>query len=158
ASFKTSLPGVYTCRIRAEGFTPNGIAFTREKTVTAGVYYGNYDPVPPTKPGEEICHLIRCFLSEGVLSAAAIRRLEELGVNLKQLKECIAKACPEQVLERPANLEYRAFAAAREKQLQARPHINFTSAAQPKHLESPVKPIHKRRQEKVMSSHFPPLT
>jgi hypothetical protein len=158
ASFKSSLPGVYTCRIRAEGLTHNGSAFTREKTVTAGVYYGNYDPVPPPNPGEEICHLIQCFLSEEVLSAAAIKRLAELGIDLKHFKECVEKACPGRVVERPPSLKFKTFIEAREKQAQTKPAVNFTGAAEPKRLEASAKPVRKKEAAKVVTSHFPPLT
>ncbi len=156
-SFKTSLPGVYFCRLRAEGFTGKGTAFTREKTLTASVYYGNYDPVPPARPGEEICQLIRCFLSEETLSSAAVRRLGELGINLKHLKECIAKTCPEKMVERIPELKYKAFLAAKKKQSQAKPAIGFRKAIPPKPLKPPAKPVRKMPPPKETVSNFPPL-
>jgi hypothetical protein len=36
--------------------------------------------------------------------------------------------------------------------------INFSSAVQPKRLETPAKPARKVEAAKVMISHFPPLT
>ncbi len=157
ALFKTSMPGVYSCRVRAEGFTGKGTAFTREKTVTAGVYYGDYNPLPLPRPGEEICRLINCLLSEETLSTSAIRRLTELGINLKHLKECFAKTCPEKVVERLPGLKYKAFVAARKKQSQAKPAINLRKAAVPKRLKPPAKPVHKMPPPKETVSNFPPL-
>jgi Common central domain of tyrosinase/von Willebrand factor type A domain len=159
ASFNTTLPGVYFCRVRAEGLTRKGVAFTRERTMTAGVYYGDYNPLPQPKPGEDICHLIHCFLSEETLSPSVIKKLEELGINLKHLKECIAKVCPEVIVERIPDLKYKAFAAAREKQMQTTPAINFRKAEASKPVKKiAAKPARKPQPKKNMVSHFPPLT
>ena len=157
ASFKTSLPGVYFCRVRAEGLTSKGTVFTREQTLTAGVYYGNYDPVPPARPGEELCRLIQCFLSEETLSPDGITKLGALGINLKHLKECIAKTCPEKIVERIPDLKYKAFLAARKKQSQARAVLSFRKATPPKSVKPPAKPVPKMPPRKEIVSNFPQL-
>src|SRR6266705_263469 len=140
ASFNTSLPGVYICRVRAEGLTSKGLPFTREKTLSVGVYYGNYDPVPPPKPDEFICHLIECFLSDKVLSATAVKRIAEMGIDLKHLRQCIAKACAEKATERNPDLIYKAFVAARRRQAQGSPGLQLRRAVAPKRLKAAVKP------------------
>lgn len=158
ASFHTSQPGLYTCRVRAEGSTSSGTPFTREQTVTAGVYYGNYDPVPQPNLGEEICKLIRCLVSEETLTPAAARRLAEWGINVKQWRECLAKCCPEGAVERIPGLNYKAFLAARKKLSQAKPAIALRRAGAPKRLPPPVMPVRKVEMKKEMDNNFPPLT
>jgi hypothetical protein len=155
-SFKTSQPGVYLCRVKAEGLTSKGTAFTREQTMTAGIYYGNYDPVPPARPAEELCRLIQCFLSEETLSSAAVRRLGELGINLKHLNECIAKICPAKIVERIPDLKYQAFLAAQRKQSQARAALSFRKATPPKSLKLPAKPVPMPARREIVSN-FPQL-
>ncbi len=154
ASFNTTLPGVYLSRVRAEGYTSKGRPFTREKTLTAGVYYGNYNPMPDPKPAEEICHLIHCFLSEETLSPIAIKRLAELGINVKHLSECFARTCPEKSVERIPELKYKAFAAARKKQLQAKPAITLKKTAAAKPIKLPAKPMRKMLPKKETISPF----
>jgi hypothetical protein len=96
ASFPTSLAGVYKCRVMAEGNSSKGIRFTREKTLTAGVYYGDDRPADTTDSGELICRLLHCIFEEHlVLSSAAVRRLGELGFDMKRFIECIEEVCPE---------------------------------------------------------------
>ena len=113
ASFKTTRAGVYLCRIIAEGLTHKGLPFRRERTITAGVYYGDYNPLPQPKPGEDVCRLIHCLLSEETLSPGAAMKLSELGINLKYLRDCITKICPERNVERPPNLKHKALEKAR---------------------------------------------
>jgi Common central domain of tyrosinase/von Willebrand factor type A domain len=156
-SFNTSLAGVYACRLRAEGLTSKGLPFSREQTLSAGVYYGNYEPVPQPKPNEAICHLIECFLSEKVLSPAAIRRFSELGIDMKHLRECISKTCADKTTERIPDLIYKAFIAARKKQLRATPTLNLKKAATPKPLKLPVKPVRKIQPEKEFVTMFMPI-
>ena len=158
ASFKTTLPGVYLCRIRAEGLTRKGLPFTRERIVTAGVYYGDYNPLPEPKPGIDICQLFRCLLSEETLSPAAIKKLSELGINLKYLRDCFTKICPEGIAERPPNMKHEALEVAQKKQLQITTKtIEFSKASVPKPLKPPAKKIRKPQPEKKEVNHFPPL-
>jgi len=160
ASFKTSVPGVYTCRIRAEGLTSKGSAFTREKTVTAGVYYGNYDPVPPSKPSEDICRLIECFLSEHALTPALIRRLADMGIDLKHVKECVARICSgKMVVERNPDMKCGSFEAARRRVEQEKPTLDLSRAGAPVRVEPPARPVPKKMEPPTEpDSMFPPLT
>ena len=158
ASFKTTRAGVYLCRIRAEGLTRKGLPFTRERTITAGVYYGNYNPLPQPKHGEDVCRLIHCLFSEETLSPVAAKKLSELGINLKYLRDCITKICPEEIIERPSNLKHKALERARKKQLQTKATtIEFRKAGVSKKLKPPAKLIRKPQPEKKEVSHFPPL-
>jgi hypothetical protein len=117
--FLTSLAGVYTCRVCAEGYTSKGRPFTREKTLTAGVYYGNHDPRPQPDPGGILCELLHCLTKEGgVMTPAVSRRLEELGIDPKRLRECLDKVCPELVTEKVPGIRYK-----RLEELLAKPQL-----------------------------------
>lgn len=138
ASFNTSLAGVYLCRLRAEGLTGSGMPFTREKTLTAGVYYGDYNPVTQPKPDEALCHLIECLLSDKVLTAEAEKRFSEMGIDLKNLKDCISRVCADKTTERVSGLVHKEFDRARKKLSKAAPSLNFRKIAAPTPLRRPV--------------------
>jgi len=107
-AFATGLAGVYTCRVHAEGYSSKGKAFTREKTLTAGVYYGNYDPRPAPESGGILCELLHCLTKDGgALTPAVRRRFEELGIDLKKLVECLDEICPELATEKVPGIRYR---------------------------------------------------
>ncbi len=91
ASFIASLPGVYSCRVRAEGYFDSRDRFTREKRLTAQTYYGNYGTMPPGD--DALCDLLHCLTSEKVLTPRAAERLHELGVDVKAFKACTARLC-----------------------------------------------------------------
>ena len=40
-NYQTTIPGLYTFHVHAKGNTPNGVHFTREHTLSGGVYYGD---------------------------------------------------------------------------------------------------------------------
>ncbi len=143
ASFDTTSAGVYICRVRAEGLTGGGTPFTREKTLTAGVYYGNYDPVPPPKPDEALCHLIECLLSDKVLDAAAEKRFAEMGINLKHLKECVSRVCEDKPRDRISGLVHKEFERSRQQASKAEPTLNFGKAGVPKPLTRAEEPAAK---------------
>lgn len=95
-SFIATIPGNYTFRLRAEGYSSKGMTFTREKTLTAGVYFGNYESLPQPNSGELICNFLHCIFEEHhVFSEKAIRRFKELGFDMKRFIECIEEVCPE---------------------------------------------------------------
>ncbi|MEO6813216.1 MAG: tyrosinase family protein [Ginsengibacter sp.] len=98
--FRTSIAGVYNCRVRAEGYTSNGNLFTREKTITAGVYSGNYDTTPPIEPDDQLCNFLQCLLSDNVISEKAIKRLKEEGIDIRTLAKCIKTHCMQHPKER----------------------------------------------------------
>ena len=88
------------------------------------------------------------------MSLVAVKRLAELGINVKHLRECFAKTCPEKTVERIPELKYKGFAAARKKQLQAKPTIKLkrTSAAKP--IKLPAKKMRKMLPKKETISPF----
>jgi hypothetical protein len=61
ATFNTSLPGLYTIRIRAEGEAMDGSRFTREQTLSAvaAVGGGRVPTLPPCEP--LLCRIARLF-------------------------------------------------------------------------------------------------
>ena len=98
-TFKTISAGVYACRVRAQGYTRASHPFTREKTLTAGVYYGNYGPAPDN-PSDRLCEIIECLLSGKVLSKRAEKELADRGIDLKYLLECLREHCRPGIPER----------------------------------------------------------
>jgi L-Lysine epsilon oxidase N-terminal/L-lysine epsilon oxidase C-terminal domain/von Willebrand factor type A domain len=108
ASFSTSLPGVYTCRIRARGRSGKGYPFNREQTLTAVVWKGGDNQGGPSsgqnnpiidwlcKKDERICQLLNCFLaSNGTISPQLEKKLQEYGMNFEKFKNCLKKYCGE---------------------------------------------------------------
>src|SRR5262249_20950005 len=59
ATFPAPMPGVYLCRVRAEGYFNSRDKFAREKTLTAATYYGNYSTTPPGNGA--LCDLLHCL-------------------------------------------------------------------------------------------------
>jgi len=161
ASFNTSLPGVYFCHLRVEGFTSKGMPFTREKILSAGVYYGDYNPLPQSKPDEVICQLIQCLLSEKALSRPILKRLAELGIDVKELKECLSQMCHDKPIEQIPGLIHKAFVAARKKQSRITPTIKFRKTVSSKPLKRPrqARPVKRKVQQprKEFVTPFQPL-
>jgi hypothetical protein len=84
------------------------MAFTREKMLTAGVYYGNYEAVPPSDPAELICRLLHCIFEEHeVFTPIARKRFAEVGIDLKRFVACIEEVCPEFSRESIPGIKYR---------------------------------------------------
>jgi Common central domain of tyrosinase/von Willebrand factor type A domain len=98
ATFDALSPGVYSCRVRAQGYSSSTDEFTREKTLTAGVYFGNYSTVPADST-DPVCEILECLLSEKVLTARAEKELHARGVDLEHLRECLKKHCRPRVRE-----------------------------------------------------------
>ena len=91
-SFNTSLPGVYTIRVRAQGETIHGRPFTREQTVSAvAVPGGGTTPTEP--PHDPIAELLCCLLQGGHIPERLRGRLEALGVDVERLMGCLRRAC-----------------------------------------------------------------
>ena len=101
--YKTKTSGNYTFRIIASGTTMQGNGFTREKTVTAGVFFGGdkYDNNNSsttlinwlTERDKRMCELLNCVFSGNVMDERFEKRLIELGIDLKQLRECLKRYC-----------------------------------------------------------------
>ena len=92
------MPVVYSCRFLAEGYFRSKDKFTREKTLTAATYRGNYDTTPP---GNVLCDLLHCLTSEKVLTERAVKKREELGIDLPALVKCLEEHCPQPAGTRP---------------------------------------------------------
>ena len=98
ANYNTSSPGVYRFRIRAIGTSANGERFTREKTLTAAVWQGGNYVVNPSgghnNTQKYLCELLQCLLRRnGAITPDLEKRLEALGFNLAQARECFARLC-----------------------------------------------------------------
>ena len=157
ASFNSSSPGVYTCRVRAEGLTSMGSPFTREQTVTAGVYYGDYRPVPQSADDDVICHLIECLISEKVLSPEVIRRFAAMGIDLKRFMECVTKTCAGKPKERIPGLINKAFHRRATASEVTTPSVSFRKAAPARALRRPPPPAPKPRPKVETPTMFMPI-
>jgi hypothetical protein len=93
ASFTADLPGVYYCRVRSEGYFAGKDKFSREKTLTAATYFGNYSTAPPK--GDTLCELRHCLASGNGLTREGAEKLRELGVDFEALADCLQTHCPE---------------------------------------------------------------
>jgi hypothetical protein len=126
AVFTASSPGVYPCRVRAEGYFNSKDRFTREKTLTAATFYGDYNTTPQDGT---LCDLLHCLTSEKVLTRQAVERLHKLGVDLKALKKCVEERC----LELQEHVPAKPTKPRRRKPVQAESRINIRSerATQP---------------------------
>jgi hypothetical protein len=95
-------PGLYGLRVRAEGRTLAGRAFTREQTLSAAAIVGGQ---PAGDPGlgdllgwlkqrdECLCRLAQCILEGGVISSRLKRQLAEAGIDLDALAKCLHAWC-----------------------------------------------------------------
>jgi hypothetical protein len=100
-SFATSQPGIYKCRVRARGLSRRGHLFRRERTLTAGVWYGgDGNPRPGDGGGEGgLCALLRCLLETQTITEDLEQRLRRAGVDVAALRRCLeehsarAEAC-----------------------------------------------------------------
>ena len=131
-SFIGSLPGVYPCRVRAEGYFRSKDRFAREKTLTAATYHGDYSTTPP-KHGT-LCDLLRCLTAEKGLTEQVAEKLRDLGVDLESVKDCLEKQCPkpqEHVRAKPAK-------ARPPKASATKPGINIKTIPETRPVERPV--------------------
>jgi hypothetical protein len=92
ASYALSSAGVYTFRVRASGETMRGTPFEREQTLTAVAVPGgdHWNPNDPKR--DPICELLDC-LRNGGINEEFIRRMKELGVDIKSLLKCLEIKC-----------------------------------------------------------------
>ncbi len=95
-TFIAALPGVYTCRVRAEGYFASKDKFTREKTLTAVSSYST-DGTGSNGGGHgrggdcDCSQWLRCLTSSEVLNERVIEKLRELGVDIDALRKCLAE-------------------------------------------------------------------
>jgi hypothetical protein len=159
ASFQTSLAGVYKCRVIAEGNSSKGMRFTREKTLTAGVYFGDDRPGNGSDSAELICRLLHCIFEEHeILHPTAVRRLAELGFDMKKFIECIEEVCPELPKESITGIKHKLTEAfLKRPQLVAR--LKLATAGQSRRLKAKAvaKPKKKRVEKPEVPTMFTPL-
>jgi hypothetical protein len=138
--FNTSTAGVYSCKVRAEGYSSSNNKFTREKNLTACVYYGNHDNLPPTNI-DEMCDLLQCLLSDQVLSSRVMENFDKIGIDFKALKDCIKIHCqkiPKEYIPKKEEVK--------DNSLRLKPTLNIES-------ERPSEPIERpSEQKKIFSS------
>jgi hypothetical protein len=139
ASFATSMAGVYTFRTRAEGTSSKGAPFTREKTLTAGVYYGGqHESVSPPSSKDVICGLLRCLVKSQDMGTAK-RRFAEWGIDINRFIACTEKTtCAGPVEPAPR---------APKLKVQLASQIKFRKSAPAKPSKGPVTAVPKKLRE-----------
>lgn len=105
ATVPTSVPGTYRMRVRARGRTSGGVPFQRERRVTGTVWHGgNRDAETSASGGgpaarererrRRLCETVECLLAEnGPLGEEFEALLEEAGIELEAVRECLASYC-----------------------------------------------------------------
>jgi hypothetical protein len=105
--------GIYTFVVKAQGSTLRGRPFTREQVVTGAVWKGGDDPNPHSDPAddERWCRLLRCLLSDNVMTEAAVRHFRDKGIDLVALRKCVEILCRERNTraETPARSTFEAL-------------------------------------------------
>jgi len=154
--FVTSMTGVYVFRLRAEGATSKGRTFTREKTLTAGVYYGRNEPAPQPGPKDVLCDLLHCLFRDPKSVSVAGKRLAEWGIDLKSFLACMEKTtCAEP-------REFVPGAIRPGDKPQPVPQIKFKKAIPAKPTKAPVTSRKKAKKlaksmERQLKTVFPSL-
>ncbi len=93
-TFHTSIAGVYTIRVRAQGETHYGSMFTREQTVTAvAIPGGGRTPTEP--PRDPLTELLCCLFPNGHMPDRLRKHLDELGIDSTRLMRCLRRLCAE---------------------------------------------------------------
>jgi hypothetical protein len=146
-TFTASAVGVYPCRIRAEGYFQNKDKFTREKTLTAATYLGNYETTPPGD--ETLCGLLHCLTSGEVITKQAMEKMRALGIDWEQFQKCIDKVCPEVQDHLPAEPK-KPRAAIPE------PRVNIKTERPARPIKLPkAEPVRKKPMEGMGPATFP---
>jgi hypothetical protein len=104
ASFAAPVPGDYQIRVRANGLTDRGNAFTRERALSAGVWRGGDTP-PRGGPndlggvldGERArwCAFLKCVLATLSRNDPLMKRWHELGIDPRDFQKCVELLCPD---------------------------------------------------------------
>ena len=146
ASFPTSRAGVYKCRVMAEGNSTKGLRFTREKTLTAGVYHNDDQTGGGDNSSELICRLLHCVFEEHeVLRPPALRRLAQLGFDMKQFIACIEEVCPEWSAEKILGIKHR-LTEEFLKRPQLVSNVRFAAQVTSRPIEVPKMPKPKKHE------------
>jgi len=101
ANWLTNKPGIYQFVIRAQGNTTGNARFSREKVLTAGVWAGGDQPYNPqtVTEGAANCEWMMCLLEALTQSRELQKRLEEMGIDINALRQCVEKHCRKEKLE-----------------------------------------------------------
>lgn len=103
-SFAASVPGDYQIRMRANGLTDRGNAFTRERALSAGVWRGGDTPprggpndIGTIVDGERArwCAFLKCVLATLSRNDPLMKRLHELGLDPRDFQKCVELLCPD---------------------------------------------------------------
>jgi hypothetical protein len=104
-TFTTTAPGEYQIRLRATGRTDRGFPFTRERTLSAGVWRGGDTP-PRGGPGDignffdderrRRCAFLRCLLLTLSKNDALLKRWHEFGIDPRDFIKCVELLCNEE--------------------------------------------------------------
>lgn len=92
--FNTSIPGVYSIRVRAQGETVYGSPYTREQTLSAVAIAGG-GTTPTAPPRDPVRELLCCLFAEGRLPKELLGHLERLGIDSARLMKCLNRLCIE---------------------------------------------------------------
>jgi len=102
AEFIAGSAGTYRLRVRARGQTRKGLAFTRERSLTAAVWRGGDRDADastghggrPNDSRDRLCELLECVLARGGLIQPELeKRLQAAGLDLDVLRKCLAGHC-----------------------------------------------------------------
>jgi len=104
--FTATTPGDYQIRVRAFGNTDRGLPFTRERTLSAGVWRGGDTP-PKGGPGDtgtiidegrqRWCAFLRCILLTFSKNEALAKRWRDLGIDPREFAKCVELLCRDNV-------------------------------------------------------------
>jgi hypothetical protein len=103
--FIATAPGESQIRVMASGRTDRGLPFTRERTLSAGVWRGG--DTPPRGGPDDIgsiiddgrrrwCAFLRCVLLRLSKNDALIKRWRELGIDPNEFVKCVELLCREE--------------------------------------------------------------
>ncbi len=103
--FTASASGEYQIRLRATGRTDRGFLFTRERTLSVGVWRGGDTP-PRGGPGDisglvdderrRRCAFLRCVLLTLSKNEALLKRWHEFGIDPREFIKCVELLCHDQ--------------------------------------------------------------
>ena len=95
--FETSVvsaqAGVYRFHVQASGLASRGQPFTREQLLSAVTGEPPRDVPGGGDVGDRLCEFLKCVTAKGLLDTHWIRRLESLGIDVRQLARCFARLC-----------------------------------------------------------------
>lgn len=104
-NFVADQSGVYRFRIQVEGLSSRAEAFSREQLLTAAIGHPTRPPDGrPHRPStrDEICEILACLTSEGVLTDEARGLVKSMGIDLAALQRCLDEnLCRTRPIQRP---------------------------------------------------------